>query len=70
MTKMDPFIRCVDYWPDGIPPDRLAIYKQFIEEGQILKHHVLVNRRTHATTIEYYAIAPKEWIHEEMAKRL
>ncbi|MBR3332755.1 MAG: hypothetical protein IKG23_00525 [Clostridia bacterium] len=70
MTQVKPFIKCVDFWPDGIPPDRLAIYKQFIEEGQILKHHVLVNRRTHATTVEYYAIAPHEWIRHEMARRL
>lgn len=70
MTEVKPFIKCVDFWPDGIPPDRLAIYKQFIEEGQILKHHVLVNRRTNATTVEYYSIAPKEWIRQEMARRL
>lgn len=70
MTEVKPFIKCVDFWPDGIPPDRLAIYKQFIEEGQITKHHVLVNRRTKATTVEYYAIAPHEWMLQEMAKRL
>ena len=70
MTEIKPFIKCVDFWPHGIPPDRLAIYKQFIEEGQILKHHVLVNQRTHATTVEYYAIAPHEWMLQEMAKRL
>ncbi len=70
MTQVKPFIKCVDFWPDGIPPDRLAIYKQFTEEGQIIKHHVLVNRRTHETTVEYYAIAPHEWILQEMARRL
>ncbi len=70
MTEMKPFIKCVDFWPDGIPPDRLAIYKQFIEEGQIMKHHVLVNKRTHATTVEYYSTIPHEWIRQEMAKRL
>ena len=70
MTKIKPFIKCVDYWPEHIPPEKLAAYKQLIAEGQIMKHHVLVNRRTHATTIEYYAIAPHEWILQEMARRL
>ena len=70
MTEVKPFIKCVDFWPDGIPPDRLAIYKQFIEEGQIRNHHVLVNNQTHATTVEYYAIATHELILQEMARRL
>ncbi len=70
MTEVKPFIKCVDFWPEGIPPDRLAIYKQLIAEGQIMKHHVLVNKRTHATTVEYYSTIPHEWIRQEMAKRL
>ena len=69
-SEIKPCIRCVDFWPDGIPPDRLKIYKEFIEEGQIQKHTVLVNRTTHATTVEYYAIAPHKWILEEMSARL
>ena len=70
MTEVKPFIKCVDFWPDGIPERKLQIYKQFIAEGQIREHHVLVNKRTHATTVEYYSIAPHEWILEEMRKRL
>ena len=70
MTQVKPFIKCVDFWPNGIPESRLKVYKQFIAEGQILKHHVLVNRRTNAVTVEYYAIAPHEWMRQEMAKRL
>ena len=70
MTEVKPFIKCVDFWPDGIPPEKLKAYKSMIEEGQIRNHHVLVNKQTHATTVEYFAIAPKEWIHEEMAKRI
>ena len=35
-----------------------------------MKHHVLVNKRTHATTVEYYSTIPHEWIRQEMAKRL
>lgn len=69
MTEVKPFVKCVDFWPDGIPKEKLHIYKQMIEEGQIQKHHVLVNKETHATTVEYYAIAPREWIHEQMRER-
>ena len=69
MTKVKPFIKCVDFWPEHIPPEKLAIYKQMIEEGQILKHHAIHNRRSGSTSVEYYAIAPHEWILEEMRKR-
>ena len=70
MTQVNPFIKCIDFWPDGIPERKMQIYKDMIAEGQIRNHHVIVNRRTNATTVEYYAIAPHEWIRQEMAKRL
>lgn len=70
MTEVKPFIKCIDFWPDGIPERKMQIYKDMIAEGQIRNHHVIVNRRTNATTVEYYAIAPHEWIRQEMAKRL
>ena len=70
MTQIKPFIKCIDFWPEGIPDRKLQIYKDMIAEGQIWKHHVVVNQRTNATTVEYYAIAPHEWILQEMAKRL
>ena len=70
MEVVKPFLKCVDYWPDGIPERKLQIYKEFIAEGQIMKHHVLVNRRTHATTVEYYSTIPHEWIRQEMAARV
>jgi len=69
MTQVKPFIKCVDYWPGHIPPEKLAIYKQLIEEGQIRKHHVLYNRQIGSTVVEYYSIAPHEWIREEMKRR-
>ena len=70
MTEVKPSIKCIDFWPDGIPERKLQIYKDMIAEGQIRKHYVVVNQRTNATTVEYYAIAPHEWIRQEMAKRL
>lgn len=69
MEKIKPFIKCVDFWPGQIPPEKLAVYKQLIEEGQIRKHHVIHNRRTGSAAVEYYAIAPHEWILEQMAER-
>ena len=69
MTEVKPFIKCVDYWPCHIPPEKLAAYKQLIEEGQIRKHNVIVNQTAGSTTVEYYATIPHEWILEELAKR-
>ena len=68
-TKVEPFIKCVDYWPDEIPQKNLRAYKSLIDEGQIVKHHVMFNERTGSTTIEYYSIAPHEWILEELKRR-
>lgn len=69
MTEVKPFIKCVDYWPGQIPENKLAAYKQLIAEGQIRNHQVIYNRRTGSTTVEYYATAPQEWIHDELRKR-
>lgn len=69
MTQIKPFVKCVDYWPEHIPDDKLAAYKQLIDEGQIQKHHVIYDRETGSTTVEYYAIAPHEWILDELRRR-
>ena len=69
MTQIKPFIKCIDFWPVQIPPEKLAAYKQLIAEGQITKPHVLVNRATGSMTIEYYSIMPHEWILEELKRR-
>ena len=60
---------CRDTWKRHIPPEKLAAYKQLIEEQQIRKHHVIYDRNTGSTTVEYYAIAPHEWILEELKRR-
>ena len=69
MIKMKPFIKCVDYWPNQIPPEKLEAYRQLIEEKQIRKHHVIYDQDTGSTAVEYYAIAPHEWILEELRRR-
>ena len=69
MTQVKPFIKCIDYWPAQIPEEKLEAYRQLIEEQQIRKHHVIYDRETGSTTVEYYAIAPHEWILEELRRR-
>jgi len=69
VTQIKPFIKCVDYWPAQIPEEKLEAYRQLIEEQQIQKHHVIYDRETGSTTVEYYAIAPHEWILEELRRR-
>ena len=64
MTEVKPFVKCVDYWPEHIPQEKLAAYKQLIDEGQIRKHTVIYDRTAGSTTVEYYAIATHEWIRE------
>ena len=69
MEKMKPFIKCVDFWPGRIPKEKLEIYKEMIAEEQIRKPTVVHNRNTGSTTVEYYSIAPHEWILQQMAGR-
>ena len=68
MTEVKPFIKCVDYWSQPIPPEKLKAYKQLIADGQIRKHHVIVNRMTGSTTVEYFATVPHEWILDLLRK--
>ena len=70
MEKIKPLIRCVDFWPGQIPPEKLKIYKQLITENQITKPHVIYSQRTGSTSVEYLAIAPHEWILSEMKRRI
>ena len=69
MTQIKPLIKCVDYWPGQIPPEKLQIYKEMIREGQIRKHSVIYNQSTGSVTVEYSAIAPHEWMLQQMAER-
>ena len=69
MTEVKPFIKCVDFWPGKIPPEKINVYKEMVREEQIRKPTVVVNESTGSTTVEYYAIVPHEWILEQMAGR-
>lgn len=68
MEAVKPLIRCTDYWPGEIPPNKLAAYKRLIEAGLITRQHVLYNRTTGSVTVEYLAAAPHDWIREALRK--
>lgn len=68
MTQAAPEIHCIDYWPEGIPSDKLQAYKVLIEAALIARQSVTVNRSTHATIVDYYSAIPHEWIRQELAK--
>ena len=58
-----------DVWKMHIPDNKLDAYKSMIDDGHIQKHRVIYDRSTGSTTVEYYAIAPHEWILDELKKR-
>ena len=68
MINAKPEIRCLDYWPEGIPPGKLFAYKAEIAAGQITKRTAIVNRRTGAVTVDYLSTIPQDWIRHEMAE--
>ena len=38
MTQIKPFIKCIDFWPVQIPPEKLNAYKQLIDEGNAMRN--------------------------------
>ena len=60
---------CRDIWKKHIPMEKLAAYKQLIDEGQIRKHHVIYSRSAGSTTVEYYAAESHKTILEELKRR-
>lgn len=68
MTEAMPGIRCVDYWRDGIPHNKLMAYKCMMDAGQITKPHATGSRSTGAVVVQYMSAVPHEWILQELAK--
>lgn len=58
-----------DVWKRHIPDNKLDAYKSMIDDGHIQNHRVIYDRSAGSTTVEYYSIAPHEWILEELKKR-
>ena len=68
MHRAKPSLKCVDYWPTQIPPEKLAAYKRLHEAGQIGHWRVVYNRPEGSTTVEYRSTVPHEWILEDLAR--
>jgi len=68
MTEVSPDIHCVDFWPGGIPPEKLTAYKRMIDAGQIVRNTAVVNRSTGAVLVEYLSTVPHDWIRQEMGR--
>ncbi len=66
MQPIRPFLKCVDYWPGQIPAEKLAVYKKLIADKIIRGHHVVYNRATGSTTVEYSATVPHEWVMDAL----
>lgn len=66
MQKVEPFIRCTDYWPMKIPPECMNAYGVMVRDGQIRNQRVVFNEKTKATIIEYDSTHPHEWVLEEL----
>ena len=61
---------CQDIWKTRIPPKKLEIYKQMIDEGLIRNPHVTYYRVTGLTIVEYDSDYTPESIRKEMSRRI
>ena len=58
-------MRYKDTWKRHIPDEKLAAYKQLIDDGKIKNHHVTYVRSTRTTIVEYDA---DETVRDELRK--
>jgi hypothetical protein len=68
MREVGPHIACADYWPHGIPEDRLAAYKAMLAANQITRPRVTVSASAGSVLVEYMSAVPHEWIRQEMRR--
>ena len=62
-------MHCKDTWTRHIPPNKLAAYKQLLDEGQIRDPHVTYVRDVGLTIVEYESDYTHTHILDELAKR-
>ena len=60
---------CKDTWKRHIPPEKLAAYKQLLDDGLITNPHVTYVRSDQSTIVEYDSGRPHEWILNELRNR-
>ena len=61
---------CKDTWTRPIPVEKLAAYRQMIEDGKITDLHVTYNRTTKVTYVEYDSELSHDEVLDEMRKRI
>lgn len=62
-------MRCKDTWTRHIPPEKLAAYKQLIDEGIIRNQHVIYARKKRITIVEYDSELNHQDVLNELKKR-
>lgn len=62
-------MRCKDTWTRHIPPEKLAAYKQLIDEGVIRNQHVIYARKERITIVEYDSELDHQDVLNELKKR-
>ena len=65
-----PHIPCADYWPGEIPKEKLLVYRQLLDEGQLSALQVIYNQRVSSFLITYLANQPHIWVRDTLAQRL
>lgn len=60
-------IPCVDYWPDGLPPEKAVAYKAFEAKGGIKVRKVIYSQTTGSVTVVYDSQLPHSWTRKALA---
>ena len=62
-------MHCKDTWIRHIPSEKLAAYKQMIDDGLIFNQHITYVRSEKTTIVEYDANHTHEYILAQLKKR-
>lgn len=62
-------MRYTDTWKRHIPPEKLAAYRQLIDEGIIRNQHVIYARKEQITIVEYDSELNHQDVLNELKKR-
>lgn len=62
-------VACTDFWPTGLPREKLRIYKRLLDSKQISRPLVTYNATTGSVIVEYWSAIPHDWLLD-MAKKM
>ena len=60
---------CTDVWRKRIPPKKLEVYRQMLDEGLIMKPYVVYQMNLGFTFVEYDTDYTLDGIRAEMKRR-